>query len=166
MWDPVEEYSIGNSCLLLGFCDFPDHLRRGTRLVHTERLFGQEVPGGSVSARPASHADMAEFTATALPFQVVVIAQLAEHHRVSPDVGKTLLPQVAGDGGQITAGEDFSLVRDKAHTGSSQAALGHRIHVAGMASGMTRVTYRRPAARLQRYSCRSRHRHFGGANAV
>jgi hypothetical protein len=74
----VEECNIGNSFLLLGFCDFPNHLRRCTRLIHAERLFREEVSGGSVSARSATHADMTEFAAATLPFQVVVIAQLAE----------------------------------------------------------------------------------------
>src|ERR1035438_10423254 len=150
--------------LLLGLCDFADHLVRCSRLIYAERLFREEVSRSRVGAGAASHANVAKFTAAALPFQVVVVAQLAENDRVGPDLGGALLAQIAGDRGQVTAGENFSLVRDEAHTGSSEAALGHGVHIAGMASRMTRVSNRRTTARLERNSRRARHGHLSGAD--
>ena len=62
------------SLLLLGLGNLLNHFRRRSRLIHAEWLLGQEVAGGGEGASAASHADVAEFAATALPFQVVVVA--------------------------------------------------------------------------------------------
>ena len=67
--------------LLLCFRNFLNHLARRAGLVYAERLFRQEVAAGSISPRPASHADVTELAAAALPFQVVVVAQLVENDR-------------------------------------------------------------------------------------
>ena len=60
--------------LLLRYRDFLNYLRRSSWLVHAEGLFRQEVTRGGESPRSASHADVPEFAATALPFKVVVVA--------------------------------------------------------------------------------------------
>lgn len=145
---PEEEDGNG-SLLFLCLSNFLNHLRRRARLVHAEGLFGKKVAAGGKGARAASHADMAKFAAAALPFQVVIVTQLIEDHRVGPDVGKALLAQIASQRRQVAAGEDFSLMRDKAHARACKAAFGHGIHVAGMSPRMTRVTNRRSAARLK-----------------
>ena len=135
---------------------------RGAGLIHAERLLGQEVAGGGVGARAAAHADVAEFAAAALAFEVVVVAQLLEDLRVVPDFGEALLAQVAGQRRQIAAGENFAFVREEANAGSRQAAFGHGVHVAGMSAGMSGVSdrrCRRPASARFRWSpawsCRS-----------
>src|SRR5450755_582153 len=163
-WDPVEEEDSNENSLFFGFSDFANHLVRGAGLVHAERLFRQEVASGGVGAGAASHANMAKLAATALPFQIVVVAQLVEDDGICPDVGEALLTEVAGDRGQVSAREDFALMRDEAHARSGEAALSHRVHVAGVAARMSCVSHGRTAAWLQRNSCRSRHRHFCSAD--
>ena len=49
------------------------------RLVDAEGLFVEVVSGGGEGAGAAAHADVAEFAAAALPFQVARIAQLLEY---------------------------------------------------------------------------------------
>jgi len=49
------------------------------RLVDTERLFIQIVAGGGESARAAAHANVAKLAATALPIEIIYVAQLMEH---------------------------------------------------------------------------------------
>src|ERR1019366_6480525 len=87
-----------------------NHLVRGARLIDAERLFRQEVAGGSVRPRAATHANVAELAAAALSFQVVVVAQLGENVGVVPDFRETLLAQVTRVCRQISAGEDLALV--------------------------------------------------------
>ena len=101
--------------LLFRLGDFANHLRRSTRLVYAEGLFRQKVSGGRKRPCAAPHADMAEFAAAALPFQVVVIAQLTKDRRVVPDIGKGLFAQVAGESGQVATGKNLAFVRDEAY---------------------------------------------------
>ena len=96
--DPEEERDNGH-WLFLCFGNLANHLSRGARLIHTERLFCQEVATCSERAGAASHAYMPKFAAAALPFQVVVVAQLVEHYRVGPNISKALFAQIARDGG-------------------------------------------------------------------
>src|ERR1035438_4377776 len=79
-----------------------NHLIRGARLIDTERLFRQEVTGGSVSPGAAAHADVAELAAAALPFQVVAVAQLGEDIGIVPDFSEALLAQITCDCRQIS----------------------------------------------------------------
>src|ERR1017187_5757995 len=139
-----------------------NHLVRGARLIDAERLFRQEVAGGSVRPSAATHANVAELAAAALSFQVVVVAQLGEDVGVVPDFRETLLPQVTRERRQISAREDLALVRDKTDAGSRQAALCHGIHVAGVAG----VSDRPPASRLQIDPCRTWHGHVRRSNLV
>src|SRR5580700_6687553 len=105
-----------------------------TRLVDAERLLVEIVPGGGIGARTATHADIAELATAALALQVVDVAELIEHHGVFPDVCERLLFQVSCQCRQISTGIDLALMRDETHRGSSQASLGHGVHVGGMSS--------------------------------
>src|ERR1700674_734160 len=69
-----------------------------TRLVDAERLLVEIVAGGCIGACAATHANVSELTASALPLQVVDIAQLIEHYRVLPDIGERLLSQIPCQG--------------------------------------------------------------------
>src|SRR5690348_6223133 len=102
----------------------------GFRFVHTERLFFQKVSGSGKGASPAAHANIAEFAAAALPFQVAGIAKGIEHSGFFPDVDESLLPEIAGNRGQIAARINLAFVRDETYSGSCKAVLGHGVHIA------------------------------------
>src|SRR5215469_10402389 len=90
----------------------------GARLVNTERFLVHKVAGSSVGTCAASHTDVAEFAATALPFQAAGIAEFVEDRRVLPNVGEGLLAQVSSDHRQVAAGIDFALVRNETYSSS------------------------------------------------
>src|SRR5208337_4623153 len=109
----------------------------GMRLVDAERLFIEIIAGSGKGAGTTTHANVAEFAAAAFPLQVVDIAQFIKHHRVLPDLGKGLLPQISCQGWQVSAGVDLTLMRDETDRGSGQASLGHGVHVGRMRSRMS-----------------------------
>src|SRR5450755_3231558 len=107
------------------------------RLIDAERFFAEIVAGGSVSTRPASHADVLELAAAALPFQVFAIAQFIKDDRVFPDIGEHLLLKVACQRREVATGIDFTLMREETYSGPGQAALSHGVHVGRMTSRMS-----------------------------
>src|SRR5207302_9644415 len=131
-------------------------------LVHAERFFVQKVAGGGISAGTAAHTDVAKLAAATLACQVVSLAQLAKDFGVLPDFGEALLAEVPRNHAQVSAGINFALMRNEAHTGASQTTLGHGVHVVGMAGGMT--GRRLSALRLQQDSGRTRHHHVAWAD--
>src|SRR5215467_3528085 len=117
------------SFLPLGPYNFLNHLCRRSWLVNTERFLGEKISRCGKRTSAAAHANVTEFAAAALPFQIVVMAELMEDCRVGPNVGKALLAQVARKRRSVTAGEAFSFVRDEAHASSGQAAFCHGVHI-------------------------------------
>src|SRR5579872_3570797 len=105
-------------------------------VVNTERFLVEIVASGSVGARAASHADVAKLAATAFSLEIIDIAQLIEHHRVFPDLGERLPFQIPSQCRQVSAGIDFTLMRDETNGSSGQAPLGHGIHIRRMSSRM------------------------------
>src|SRR5207247_3605220 len=98
----------------------PDRIQ--IRTIRTERLFGQKRTGRREGTRAAAAADRAIAAHPAFALERRRIAQLLEHRRVSPDVGKPLHARVAGRDRQIPAGIHTPLVRDEADARPRQAA--------------------------------------------
>lgn len=107
------------------------------RLVNAERFLVEIVAGGSVGTRAATHTDIAKLAAAAFSLEIIDIAKLIKHHRVFPDICERLLFQIASQRRQVSTGINFALVRDETNGGSSQASLGHGIHVRRMSSRVT-----------------------------
>ena len=59
---------------------------RSFRLVDAKRFFVQVVAGGRVSARAATHADIAEFAIPALTLEIVRDAQLQKNLCIFQDL--------------------------------------------------------------------------------
>ena len=100
------------------------------RLINAERFLVQIIAGGRERPRAATHANVAEFAAAALAFQVVAIAKLLKYRGVLPDFFQALLMEIARHR-QITAGINFASIGDERHARAGQAAFGHGLHVPG-----------------------------------
>src|ERR1039458_7871088 len=113
----------------------PYHRGCRARLINAESLFVRKISGGGERAGAAPHANVTKLAVTALAFQVAGIAQLLKHRRTFPNLGQTLVVKIAGQGGKITAREDFTLIRDKRYARARQTTLGHSLHAVRMAGG-------------------------------
>ena len=136
---------------------------RSPRLVDTERFFIEVVAGNRVGSRAAAHANVAELTAAALSLQIIGVAQFVEHYRVLPDLNERLFSEIPGQGRQVSTGINLSLMRDEAHRGPGQTALGHGVHLGGMGSGMSNSMSN--SVGFQFDPGRTGHCHFGRADA-
>src|ERR1700733_607610 len=87
----------------------PYHRGCRSRLINAEWLFVQKISGGGERAGTAPHANVTKLAVTALPFQVVGVAQLLKHRCAFPNLGQTLVVKIPGQGGKITARKDFTL---------------------------------------------------------
>src|SRR6516165_10694375 len=83
-----------------------------------------------------------------------------------PDLSKRLLPQIAGDHGQVPARVNLSFVGDKAHSSTRKASLRHRTHVRRVTRRMAGVMTRGPheTSGLDFNSRPAWHHHVGWTN--
>src|SRR5579864_9136381 len=95
----------------------PDLSVRGhRRLIDTARIFGEIIPGESVSARAGAAANFVVLADAALAFPVIGIAQNAEEAGVAIHADHRVFEHVAGGHRQKTAGIDLTSVRDEDET--------------------------------------------------
>src|SRR5437868_6608443 len=101
------------------------HRRIGSGLIGAERFLGEERSGGGIGARAAAAADRLVAAFAALAVVGARVAQLREHARAVPDVGKPLDARVARADRQVAARIDFAFVRHEADAGAGEAAARH-----------------------------------------